>query len=160
MMQKIYFIIATFFGSGLAKKAPGTFGSLATLPFAFLMAYFFGFNGIFYATVITFLIGAFAVKKVTQNLNERDPGKIVIDETAGQLTSFLLVANYLQNNLSWTAFLVYALGFGLFRLFDIAKFGPVEWADTKLENEWGVMLDDIFAGLFATIVLMFFVSGL
>ncbi len=160
MTQKISFLIATFFGSGLAKKAPGTFGSLATLPLAFLMAYFFGFSGVFYAALIVFFVGVYAVKNVIAHEKEKDPGKIVIDETAGQLTSFLLIANYLQNNLSWKAFLLYALGFGLFRLFDIAKFGPVEWADTKIESAWGVMLDDVFAGFFAAIVLMFFVSGL
>ena len=160
MKQKISLMIATFFGSGLAKYAPGTFGSLATLPLAFLMAYYFGFKGIFYSALIVFFVGVYAVKEATKNSKEKDPGKIVIDETAGQLTSFLLVADYLQNNLSFKAFLLYALGFALFRLFDIAKFGPVEWADTKLENAWGVMLDDVFAGFFATIVLMFFASGL
>lgn len=160
MKQKISLMIATFFYAGLAKKAPGTVGSLCTLPLAFVAAYFFGFSGVFYAALIAFFVGVFAVKEVIKGSKNKDPGKVVIDETAGQIVSFILVAPYLEGNLSWQAFLLYALGFGLFRLFDIAKFGPVEWADQKFKNEWGVMLDDVFAGLEAAVVLMFLASGL
>ena len=154
MMNKLALIIATYFGAGMISKAPGTIGSLATLPLAFVMAYFFGQDGILCAIVISFFIGVWAVNKLTKDSDEKDPSKVVIDETAGQLMSFVLVAPYLQGNLSSKAIVVYLLGFGLFRFFDIIKTGPVKWADTKIKNAWGVMLDDVFAGIFAAIVLM------
>jgi len=160
MQKKIALFIATFFGTGLAPKAPGTMGSLATLPFAFLMAYFFGFNGIFYAAFVVFIIGVAAIYWATKGEEEKDPGKIVIDETAGQLMSFILVTHALYHNFSYKAFLIYLLGFGLFRFFDIVKMGPVKWADSKIKNALGVMLDDVFAGLFAAVVLMLIVSKL
>lgn len=160
MLDKIALTIATFFGAGLSKKAPGTMGSLATLPLAFILAYFFGFDGIVYAALIIFFIGALATHIVIKKSGEKDPGKIVIDETVGQLTSFVLVAPYLYHNISCSAFVLYLLGFGLFRFFDIVKMGPVQWADTKINNAWGVMLDDVFAGFFAALVLMLLRRGL
>lgn len=158
MIKKSAFVLATFFGSGLAAKAPGTFGSLATLPLAFIMAYFFGREGVFYAALISFFTGVWAIHQLIKDSDDKDPSKVVIDETAGQLTTFLLVAPFLQHNLSLSALTVYLLGFGLFRFFDILKIGPVKWADSKLKNAWGVMLDDVFAGIFAAIVLFLIVS--
>ena len=158
MIKKSAFVLATFFGSGLAAKAPGTFGSLATLPLAFVMAYFFGREGVFYAALIRFFTGVWAIHQLIKDSDDKDPSKVVIDETAGQLTTFLLVAPFLQHNLSLLALVVYLLGFGLFRFFDILKMGPVKWADSKLKNAWGVMLDDVFAGIFAAIVLFLIVS--
>lgn len=154
MINKIALFIATFFGSGLSPKAPGTMGSLATLPLAFILSYFFGRTGILLAAVIVFFVGVWAIFEATKNQEEKDPGKIVIDETAGQLISFILVAPALYHNVAPQTFVVYVLGFALFRLFDICKMGPVKWADTKLKNTWGVMLDDVFAGIFAAIILM------
>lgn len=154
MKQKTALIIATFFGAGLSPKAPGTAGSLATLPLAFATAYFFGRHGIILAAVIAFFLGVWATHQLIKDSNEKDPSKVVIDETAGQLMSFSLVAPQLYHNLSLSALIIYLLGFAFFRLFDIVKMGPVKWADTKLKNAWGVMLDDVFAGIFAAIVLM------
>ena len=160
MLDKLSLIIATFFGAGLSPKAPGTAGSFATLFLAFFLAYFFGLNGIIYGAVVAFFIGVAAVYRLTRNSEEKDPGKIVIDETVGQLLAFSLVSQHLYHSLSLKALLIYILGFGLFRLFDIVKIGPVKWADSKLHNAWGVMLDDVFAGLFAAIVLMLITSKL
>lgn len=157
-MQKIALVIATFFGAGLSPKAPGTAGSLATLPLAFVMAYFFGRNGILFAAAISFFIGVCATHQLIKNSTEKDPSKVVIDETAGQLMSFVLVAPQLYHNFSAEVIFVYLCGFGLFRLFDICKAGPVKWADTKLKNAWGVMLDDVFAGIFAALCLALIAS--
>ena len=160
MKKKIALLIATLFGVGLARKAPGTFGSLASLPLAFLAAYVFGYKGIFYTTLCVFIIGTIAVYYATKREKENDPGKIVIDETVGQLLTFSLVTPHLHHVFSLQSLLIYLLGFGLFRLFDICKIGPVKWADSKLHNAWGVMLDDVFAGLFAAIVLMLITTKL
>lgn len=160
MIKKISLFIATFFGAGLANKAPGTFGSLATLPLAFLVTYFFGFDGLFYTALIVFVVGTVAIHFATVGEKETDPGKIVIDEVAGQLTSFLLVTTYLNHTFNMKALAIYLLGFALFRFFDIIKMGPVKWADTKLKNAFGVMLDDVFAGIFAALVLILIAKGL
>lgn len=158
MINKIALTIATFFGAGLSPKAPGTAGSLTTLPLAFAIAYFWGRNGIVFAATISYFIGVWATHQLIKDSVEKDPSKVVIDETAGQLTTFVLVAPQLYHNASLQALTIYLLGFCLFRFFDILKMGPVKWADSKLKNAWGVMLDDIFAGIFAAIILMLLVS--
>lgn len=138
------------FGVGYFPFASGTAGSFATLPFAFAVAYFFGWIGIFILAAITFFIGVLASREVLK-YTEHDPSIIIIDEVVGQLCSFLFVADALKGNLNaWWAYLI---GFLLFRLFDILKPEPAKWADTKLINAWGVMLDDVFAGVYAGIGL-------
>jgi len=151
---KIYrvlcYIAASGFGVGYSPFASGTAGSLATLPFAFAAAYFFGLWGVVWLTVFCMIIGVISSKEVLK-YTEHDPSIIIIDEVVGQLLTFLFVASALQNNLS--AWKVYIIGFFLFRFFDILKPQPAKWADTKLLNAWGVMLDDVFAGIYAGIVL-------
>lgn len=138
------------FGVGYFPIASGTAGSFAALPFAFIGAYFFGFWGILALIAFSMIIGTIASKEVLK-YTEHDPSIIIIDEVVGQLCAFVLVADKLQDNLK--AWLIYLIGFLLFRLFDILKPQPAKWADTKLLNEWGVMLDDVFAGLYAAICL-------
>ena len=150
MNSKLAFLIATFFGSGRAPVAPGTFGSLATMPLAFLLAYYFGFWGIFSGVIVSFAVGLPAVSEVLKT-SKHDPSYVVIDEVAGQLFSFILVADSLQFD-SYSGFL-YLFGFMLFRLFDITKPQPVRWADKKIKNALGVMLDDIFAGAYSAVIL-------
>ena len=153
MKKKLAYLIATFFGAGYAPAAPGTAGSLVTLPFAAVLAYYFGLAGILIATAIVFVIGTCATHEVLKT-SKHDPSFVVIDEVAGQLLSFALIADNLQfDGDSW---LLYLLGFMLFRLFDITKPQPAGWADRKVRNAFGVMLDDIFAGAYAAIVLYLF----
>lgn len=151
---KIYrflcYIACSGFGVGYFPFASATAGSFATLPFAFVAAYFFGLWGILALAAFSMIIGTIASKEVLK-YTEHDPSVIIIDEVVGQLLAFIFVADKLKDNLhAWTA---YIIGFLLFRLFDILKPQPAKWADTKLLNEWGVMLDDVFAGLYAAIVL-------
>ncbi len=150
MNKKNAYLIATFFGVGYAKKAPGTCGSLATLPLAILLCYFLGTVGILLGMAVTWILGVLATKEVLKE-TEHDPGMIVIDEVLGQLTAFLAAAPVLHD--SFHLWWYYPIGFAFFRLFDIAKIGPVKWADEKITNAYGVMLDDLFAGLFAAVVL-------
>ena len=150
MKKRIYLLIATFLGSGFSKIAPGTMGSLTTIPLAFILAYFYGLIGIILGVITSFAIGVFVIKEILKN-TPHDPGFIVIDETSGQLLTFAAVANFLQYNQH--AWLVYITGFILFRIFDITKPQPVRWADRKILNAWGVMLDDIIAGCYAMLIL-------
>lgn len=153
MNKKTANTIATFFGAGLSAKAPGTAGSLATLPLAFFLCFYFGMLGIVIAAILVFIVGTLATDEIIKNQQDKDPKKVVIDEVAGQLLSFTMVADNLYHNTTY--WWVYLFGFGLFRFFDICKMGPVKWCDTNLKNAYGVMLDDVFAGVFAAVTLWF-----
>ncbi len=146
-------LIATFFYIGLLPKAPGTWGSLAALPFAIMLHNWGGFTALFSATVIVFFVGWWATIQETAGQEDHDPGEIVIDEVAGQWIT-LLPASYLFTRhdlpLIWPALIA---GFIFFRLFDILKPWPISWADKK-STAFGVMLDDILAGIFAAIAVV------
>ncbi len=150
MNLRLAFFIATFFKIGYSKIAPGTMGSLATLPVAFGLAYYYGFCGIIGGVLIASVLGILSIGKVLTQ-TPHDPSFVVIDEVAGQLLTFALLANHLQNRSD--TWLIYLCGFILFRFFDIFKPQPVGWADRKIRNAWGVMLDDIFAGAYAMVIL-------
>lgn len=157
MKQRFSFLLATFLGIGYVKVAPGTIGSLITLPLAFVLAYFYGFIGIVCGALAAFIIGIASVKEVLKQTSH-DPSFVVIDEVAGQLMTFAAVASHLQGN--WHAWPLYLCGFILFRIFDIFKPQPVGWADRKILNAWGVMLDDIIAGVYAMLILyILFIFG-
>jgi len=155
MKSKIANIFATYFGLGLSKHAPGTMGSLGTLPLAFALIYYGGFWALLIAAIIIFPLGVMATKVVIEETGIKDPSKVVIDETVGQLLSFSLVALVAPEYLvGFTSFGFYLFGFLFFRLFDIIKIGPVKYFDTKVLNAYGVMLDDVCAGIFAAIALL------
>lgn len=143
-------LIATFFYTGLLPKAPGTWGSLAALPFAVILHAVGGFPVLLIATIIVFFVGWWATIQETTGRDNHDPGEIVIDEVAGQWIA-LLPASFMFTRhdlpLIWPALL---FGFIFFRLFDIFKPWPVSWADQK-ETAFGVMLDDVLAGILASI---------
>ena len=152
MKKKICFALASLFGVGFSPVASGTCGSLVTLLIALPLCYFFGQCGILWAVLISLFIGVWATKEVLK-YTEHDPFFVVIDEFCGQMLSFWFVAPLLEKQWNMKAFILYFMGFFLFRLFDIAKPWLVGWADKKIINAWGVMLDDVFAGLFAAISL-------
>lgn len=100
--------------------------------------------GLWLATAAVFLIGVWASESFTRRTARKDPGIIVIDEVAGQWLA--LAAAPLDP-------FYYFAGFVLFRVADITKPWPASWADRKLDDGLGVMLDDIFAGLYAAILV-------
>ena len=148
-MKKIAFFISTLGYCGYFPKAPGTFGSLVSIPIIFIICYYFGFIGLFLTIIISFIIALLAVKKVLM-YTKHDPSFVVIDEFIGQAVTFLLIANKLKY---FNGIIFYILGFILFRIFDITKPFPVSYADKKINNAFGVILDDVFAGLYAAIIL-------
>lgn len=151
MSEKLALIIATYFGLGLSPKAPGTVGSIGTLPLAFLLCYFFGALGIIVVTIPIAVVGICATDVLICDSEDKDPGKVVVDEVVGQLLAFLFVADILQGNTAdWWLYLV---GLAAFRFFDICKMGPVKWFDSKMKNAIGVMMDDVCAGLMAAVVV-------
>ena len=132
------------FGIGLIPEMPGTMGSLAALPLARLLFSLGDWPAVAAAAVVIFAIGWWASAELERHSDTSDPSYIVVDEVAGQLIPLILVPP------DW---LLYALGFGLFRFFDIVKPWPVSWADREIKGGLGVMFDDVLAGLFAAIVL-------
>ena len=149
MNKKLASVIATYCGFGLSPKAPGTVGSFATLPLAFAVCYYFGLYGLLIASFISFVIGVPATAALIDGQEDKDPKRVVIDEVAGQLLSFVFFADALQGNTDVAVWIVYLMGFALFRFFDICKMGPVKFFDSKVKNAYGVMLDDVCAGLLA-----------
>ena len=146
-------LIATFFYVGRIPLAPGTFGSLAALPLAYLLHRFAGFPLFAAATVLVFLIGWGATRIETKGREEHDPGEIVIDEVVGQWIALWPLSGGLWMMSIDPAIFPYpgwVGGFVMFRLFDIFKPWPVSWADRK-ETPLGVMLDDVLAGVMAAI---------
>lgn len=138
--------IASGFGSGLSPVAPGTAGSAAAL-----IAWFALRESpvpIFAVVlVLAFALGVWASNIVVAKLGIDDPGAIVWDEFVGQ---WIALAPLLWFARTWPSIIA---GFVLFRLFDIWKPWPVCWADRTIKGGLGVMLDDVFAGIYAAIVL-------
>lgn len=143
-------LIATFFYTGYLRPAPGTWGSLAAIPVAYLIASAGGWMALALAAFAAFAVGYWATLRETAGAENHDPSEIVIDEVVGQWIALLPVVYGAQTSDSdllalWPGWLT---AFVLFRLFDILKPGPVGWADRR-DDAIGVMLDDMVAGLLA-----------
>lgn len=137
--------IASLFGVGFLRPGPGTWGSLvALLPGAAVLAFGGPFAVLAGAGLIG-LIGWWAVAAELAHCDEADPEWIVVDEAAGQWLALAGLVGF-----GWVGV---AAAFALFRLFDIAKPGPVGWADRQ-PGARGVMLDDLVAGALAALVLL------
>jgi phosphatidylglycerophosphatase A len=132
--------LATWFGTGYAPVAPGTWGSLAALPFAWGIAALAGPWALVPAAALLFLLGWAASIRVVAASHSGDPQIIVVDEVVGQWLT-LAVAPLDP--------LAYALGFALFRAADIVKPWPAGWADRGVGGGLGVMLDDALAALYS-----------
>jgi phosphatidylglycerophosphatase A len=127
-------------GSGFAPKAPGTFGTLAAMPFYWFLLK--DLNPYTYMAVLLvgFGIGVWLCERTSRDLGVHDHGGIVIDEWIGVwLTLFLLPPTW-----QWAL-----AGFVVFRFFDILKPWPIRWFDERVHGGFGIMIDDVIAGLFA-----------
>lgn len=133
-------LLATWGGSGLLKPAPGTWGSLAALPIAWGILSIGGHPLLLMASALIFGAGLWSAQKYMAATGQHDASPIVIDEVAGQWIALLL------SPLSIAAFLT---AFGLFRLFDILKPWPIKWIDKSVDGAFGVMADDVAAGIAA-----------
>jgi phosphatidylglycerophosphatase A len=133
-------LVATWFGSGLIPFAAGTWGSLAALPFAWIIQTWFGALGLLVAAILATLAGIWASNVLSARAAVNDPGFIVIDEVAAMFLTLVAAPR------TWWA---YAIGFLLFRAADIVKPWPASWCDREVHGGLGVMLDDLVAGLYA-----------
>lgn len=131
------------FGSGLAPKAPGTFGTIVGFPLYFLIA---TFDLALQLSIIAalFLVGIYFCEVTGKSLGVSDHGGIVWDE----IVAMMLVLAFTPNQWQW-----WLVAFILFRLFDIWKPFPIRQFDAKLKNGFGVMFDDLLAAIYAIIGL-------
>ncbi|CAA6603352.1 Phosphatidylglycerophosphatase A [Rhodospirillaceae bacterium LM-1] len=144
------FALATWFGIGKLRPAPGSWGSLAALPLAWGLWSLGGEWLVGLGALAVFALGILASEFYRKATLREDPSEVVIDEVAGQLLALALVPPGL---------LAYALGFLFFRGFDILKPGPIGWADRKIKGGLGIMLDDLMAGVAAGLLLYLLGKG-
>ncbi len=156
-MRPIANFIATVAGAGHLRPAPGTWGSLVSLPLAYAVYIAGGFWALALGTLIAFALGWWATAIATQGQDDHDPSEIVIDELAGQWIALLptLYAAHIHDIPALALYPGWITAFLLFRLFDITKPGPIGWADRR-GDALGVMLDDVIAGVFAAIGTVIF----
>lgn len=145
-------LVTTWFGSGLLPKAPGTWGSLAALPFAVVIHHLWGSAGLVVAATLAFFAGwmasnVFLEASRSAGIANNDPKVIVIDEVAGQWLTLAAVP---------LDALLYVFGFFLFRIFDVVKPWPAGLIDKHVKSGLGVMLDDVAAALYAAGCLLLY----
>ena len=140
------------FGSGLVGFMPGTMGSLAAIPLVWGMS-FLPLWAYLLLTLLSVVVGISICQKVSDDLGVHDHGAIVWDEIAGMMIVFIAVP------ITWHSLLI---GFILFRIFDILKPWPISFLDKSVHGGWGIMVDDVVAGLFSLALLhaiyYFFIS--
>ena len=143
MIRNPMHLVACGFGSGFVPKIPGTAGTLVGIPIVLLMQ-LLPVLGQWLAVVLMFLVGCYVCEYSARALNLGDPGAIVWDEITGFCVAMMLVPVSVLN---------IVIAFILFRVFDIAKPWPISLADRKVSGGFGIMLDDLIAGVFANAAL-------
>ena len=158
-MNKINFLFVTLFGIGKLKKIPGSYASLATTIFLFFLFHILNFspNLVLIGIIIIFLISLYSVKIFIKDLDNKDPNEIVIDEFIGQSIPICLY-EIAHDGVKETdqVLTFYFIMFILFRIFDITKPFPVSYYDKNFKNSFGVIMDDVCAGLYVVLSLICF----
>jgi len=159
MIKTFNSLLVTMFGLGKIKFMPGTFGSLATVIFLFYLFHSLNIssNIILIGLIIILIYSFYAVSTHIRDSKNKDPGEIIIDEFLGQsIPIFLYEISHGTVKQSGEAIIYYALFFILFRYFDIMKPFPVCFFDKNFKNSFGVIMDDICAGLYVVLTLVCF----
>jgi len=159
MLNKINFLFVTLFGIGKIKKIPGSFASLATTLFLFFLFHILNIfpNIILFSVIIIFFISLYAVNIFIKDLTNKDPKEVVIDEFIGQSIPICLyeIAHEEPKEIN-QVLTFYFIMFILFRIFDIVKPYPVSYYDKNFKNSFGVIMDDVCAGLYVVAVLVLY----
>ena len=159
MIKRINFLFVTLFGIGRIRKIPGSIASLATILFLFFLFHVINIdpNIILIFLIIIFFISLYSVNIFIKHLDDKDPKEIVIDEFIGQSIPICLyeIAHDTTKNIS-EILTFYFIMFILFRVFDISKPYPVNYYDKNFKNSFGVIMDDVCAGLYVVAVLVLY----
>jgi len=159
MIDRIIFLFVTLFGIGKIKKIPGSFASLATTIFLFFLLHILKIspNFILAFVIIVFFLALYAVNIFIKNLDNKDPKEVVIDEFIGQSIPICLYEIAHEGTKETSQVLTfYFIMFILFRVFDIVKPYPVSYYDKNFKNSFGVIMDDVAAGLYVVAVLVLY----
>tara|TARA_Y100000816_G_scaffold51950_1_gene33332 strand:- start:30 stop:536 length:507 start_codon:yes stop_codon:yes gene_type:complete len=159
MIKTFNYLFVTFFGLGTIRFAPGTITSLITTVLLYSLFHIINFsnNIILLSLLLVFLYSFYAVAEYIKENENKDPKEVVIDEVIGQSIPIYLfeIAHGSEKN-SQEAILFYIYIFVLFRFFDIKKPFPVNIFDKNYKNSFGVIIDDVIAGLYVVLTLIFF----
>ena len=158
-MNNLNFLFVTLFGIGKLKKIPGSYASLATTIFLFFLFHILNFspNIVLIGVIIIFLISLYSVNIFIKDLDNKDPKEVVIDEFIGQSIPICLYEIAHEGTKETSQILTfYFIIFILFRIFDIAKPYPVSYYDKNFKNSFGVIMDDVCAGLYVVAVLVLY----
>ena len=156
-MKKINILISTFFGYGYLTKIPGTITSAVTTVFIYIAYEVLGYNNLKFSIIFfifLFFYSFYAVKVSESEFENKDPQQIVIDEVLGQSIPLILLLYLSQTNqISISVEIYYILSFIFFRIFDILKPFPVSYFDKNHKNYFGIIMDDIMAGIYSMILI-------
>ncbi|MDC1045242.1 phosphatidylglycerophosphatase A [Candidatus Pelagibacter sp.] len=156
-MKKINVLISTFFGYGYLTKMPGTVASFVTTVFIYIAYEYLGYADLKFSIIfftLLFFYSFYAVKDSESEFKNKDPRQIVIDEVLGQAMPLILLLYLNQTNqISVQIEIYYVLSFLFFRFFDIIKPFPVSYFDKNFKNYFGIIMDDIMAGLYSMLLI-------
>jgi len=159
MINRINFLFVTMLGIGKIKKIPGSFASLATTLLLFFLFHVLKIlpSIILTVVIIIFFISLYAVNLFIKNLDNKDPKEVVIDEFIGQSIPICLYEIAHEGTKEVSQVLTfYFIMFILFRIFDIVKPYPVSYYDKNFKNSFGVIMDDVCAGLYVVAFLVLY----
>jgi phosphatidylglycerophosphatase A len=157
-VDRLWVFLAVGLGSGLTPKAQGTSGSLAILLLVPLWVWL-GFWPSLLLIVLMSVVGIVICDKAARLMGVHDDGRIVWDEFAGQSIALLPLVYFSEiNDLTVSSGLWVLAAFGLFRLFDVWKPWPISWLDAKVHGGFGIMLDDLVAGVMAAALLWIWIG--
>tara|TARA_Y100000591_G_scaffold300890_1_gene294721 strand:- start:211 stop:702 length:492 start_codon:yes stop_codon:yes gene_type:complete len=156
-MKKINILLSTFFGCGYLTKFPGTVSSLVTTLLAYIVYEVLDYTNLKFSIIVfIFLLfySFYAVRDTEKQFKNKDPNEIVIDEVLGQSMPLILLL-YLNktNQITISIEIYYFLSFIFFRFFDILKPFPVNYFDKNYKNYFGIIMDDIIAGIYSMILI-------
>jgi phosphatidylglycerophosphatase A len=158
MIKKLNILILTMFGVGNSKFAPGTVASFVTC-LIYIWCYNSQVNILFliFGVFFIFFTSIYSIDSFKDSFSDIDAKEIVIDEFIGQSIPILTIYNFIEKN-NLNHFIFFSLvSFVLFRIFDIWKPFPIKQIDQKMKNGFGVILDDVVAGVYSIVFLIFII---
>ena len=160
MIKTLNILFVTIFGLGKIPKIPGTFGSLATVIILYILFHILNLssNFILIGLMVIFIFSFLAVANYIKEIKNKDPKEVIIDEFIGQsIPIYLYEISHGTQKLADEALIFYGVCFLLFRFFDIIKPFPVSYFDKNFKNYFGIIMDDIMAGIY-TMLIIFLIS--
>ena len=148
-MNKFSKLIISLFGLGFIPIAPGTFASLFSLIFFYIIYSYLSFVAMIFIFLFIFLLSIKLINLYSYDKNNHDSPEIVIDEFIGIFFIIIFYEYFKFTNDKLMFFLIFII----FRFFDIFKVFPANWVDKKIKNSFGVILDDIISGIYSVLLL-------